>query len=118
MSDPLVEVRDLEIRLGAGPPVLAVPALDVRRGETLAVLGPNGAGKSTLFAALACLRRWSAGTLRFDGRPVERPGPAALAYRRQLAVVMQDPLLLDATALDNAAQGLRYRGVGRREARR
>jgi molybdopterin-binding protein len=114
---PLLEVRDLEVRFGTGPAALLVPALDVARGETLAVIGPNGAGKSTLFAALACLRPWRAGTLRFDGRPVAKPGPAALDYRRRLAVVLQEPLLLDATALDNAAQGLRYRGVPGREAR-
>jgi tungstate transport system ATP-binding protein len=114
---PLLEVRGLEVTMGDGGARLAVPALDVARGETLAVIGPNGAGKSTLFAALACLRPWRAGTLRFDGRPVDRPGPGALDYRRRLAVVLQEPLLLDATALDNAARGLRYRGVPRREAR-
>ncbi len=117
MRAPLVEVRELEVAFGPGPAALAVPALDVAHGETLAVIGPNGAGKSTLFAALACLRPWSTGSLRFEGVLVDSPGPGGLAYRRQLAVVMQDPLLLDATALDNAAQGLRYRGIGRREAR-
>jgi tungstate transport system ATP-binding protein len=117
----LLEARGLVVSApdagGRRAVLLEVPALDVSRGETLAVIGPNGSGKSTLFAALACLRPWTAGTLRFEGRPVEPPGPGALAYRRRLAVVMQDPLLLDATALDNAAQGLRYRGLGRRQAR-
>ncbi|HEX7125752.1 MAG TPA: ABC transporter ATP-binding protein [Thermodesulfobacteriota bacterium] len=113
----LLEVRGLEVRFGDGPAALVVEALDVAAGETLAVIGPNGSGKSTLFAALACVRPWDAGRLTFEGRPVEPTGPTALDYRRRIATVMQQPLLLDMTALDNAAQGLRYRGVGRREAR-
>ncbi len=117
MTVPLLSVRGLEVPFGDGPAALRVPALDVARGETLAVIGPNGSGKSTLFAALAGLRAWRTGTLAFEGRPVVPYGGEGLGYRRSLAVVMQQPLLLDLTALDNAALGLSFRGVPRRKAR-
>lgn len=113
----LLEVRGLEVPFGDDGAGLVVDALDVAQGETVAVLGPNGSGKSTLFAALACVRPWRAGRLVFDGVPVSPTGTGALGYRRRIATVMQEPLLLDTTALDNAAQGLRYRGVPHRTAR-
>jgi tungstate transport system ATP-binding protein len=49
--------------------------------------------------------------VRFQG---ERVSPAGgLAVRRRMASAFQEPLLADATVLDNAALGLRFRGVDR-----
>jgi tungstate transport system ATP-binding protein len=88
---------------------LEVPALDVRAGEVLAVVGPNGSGKSTLLRVLALLERPARGEVRVNGRPVDQAG--ALAVRRRMAMVFQHPLLADTTVLENAALGLRFRGV-------
>jgi ABC-type sugar transport system ATPase subunit len=110
---PVVEVRDLVVRRGRRT-VLDVPALAIRRGEILTVIGPNGAGKSTLAGALALLERPAGGTVLLDGRPVDW-GRGLLAARRRLAVVFQEPLLLDMTVRDNVGLGLRLRGVGRAE---
>ena len=41
-------------------------------GECVAVIGPNGAGKTTLIATLAGLRAPAAGTIAYDGTPLER----------------------------------------------
>jgi branched-chain amino acid transport system ATP-binding protein len=63
---PLLDVRKLGA--GYGPiPVLDDVALDVARGETVAVLGPNGAGKSTLMKSLSGLIRPVAGEIDFHG---------------------------------------------------
>ena len=43
----LIEIDDLLIQR-SGRTTLQIDALDIRKGETLAVVGPNGAGKSTL----------------------------------------------------------------------
>ncbi|HEV8663364.1 MAG TPA: ABC transporter ATP-binding protein [Candidatus Methylomirabilis sp.] len=113
MSAPFASVRDVRVRHGDRT-VLAVDALTVERGEILVLLGPNGAGKSTLLRVLTLLEPPSAGEVLFEGSPV---GPAErAAWRQRLCCCFQEPLLLDATALANAALPLRLRGVPRREA--
>ena len=91
--------------------VLDVPALEVRRGETLALIGPNGAGKSTLLRVMGLLEPPTAGEVRFGGAPVTCGD--GLPVRRRMASVFQEPLLADATVLDNAAMALRFRGAPR-----
>lgn len=45
--------------------------LTVREGEILALLGPNGSGKTTLLRCLNKILRPQAGTIHFQGRPLE-----------------------------------------------
>ena len=101
-------LRDVHRRHPAGF-TLQVPALDVRSGEVLAVIGPNGSGKSTLLRVLGLLERPDAGTVLVGGRPVAARD--ALAERRRLATVFQEPLLADTTVAANVALGLRFRGL-------
>jgi tungstate transport system ATP-binding protein len=101
-------------RCHGGRAVLDVPALDVLEGEVLALIGPNGAGKSTLLRVLGLLERPDAGTVLMDGRGVDARD--ALANRRTMAMVFQEPLLADASVADNVALGLRFRGVATAEA--
>jgi ABC-type sulfate/molybdate transport systems ATPase subunit len=105
--------RDLRVTAD-GRDLVAVPSLDVAAGETLAVLGANGAGKSTLLRALAHLNTASrSGDVLLDGATA-----ATAELRRAIAAVLQRPVLQRASVLDNAAAGLRLRGVRRGEARR
>ncbi|MFC0107339.1 ABC transporter ATP-binding protein [Kibdelosporangium aridum] len=103
--------RELRVTVD-GRALVTVPALDIADGETLAVLGPNGAGKSTLLRALGHLTHAS-GTVLLDGQPA-----TTTALRHAVAAVLQRPVLQRASVLDNAAAGLRLRGMGRSEARR
>jgi len=96
-----------------GHAVLDVPGLTVVRGEVLAIIGPNGAGKSSLLRIIGALEAPAAGTVCFQGEPVA--AGAALAVRRRMASVFQEPLLADTTVLDNVAMGLRFRGVSREQ---
>jgi tungstate transport system ATP-binding protein len=112
-APPLLAVRNLRVRKG-GADLLDIPALAVAAGETLALIGPNGAGKSTLLLALSGIEPPAGGELRFRGERVPA-GAAALAYRRRVAMVFQEPLLFDTTVFENVASGLRLRSLAREE---
>ncbi|HWQ29089.1 MAG TPA: ABC transporter ATP-binding protein, partial [Dehalococcoidia bacterium] len=59
--------------------------------------------------------RPSSGLVLFDGEPAPF---GSLALRRRMAVVFQEPLLLDTSVRDNVETGLRLRGVPGPERRR
>ena len=98
-----------------GRPILEVASLDVFPGELLAIVGPNGAGKSVLLETLALLQKPSQGRVLFEGQPVTG---RQLALRRRMAVVFQEPLLLDASVEGNVRSGLSLRGFSRAEQKR
>ena len=110
---PSLEVRGIRIRKG-GADVLNLPHLAVAPGETLSLIGPNGAGKSTLLLGLSGIEQPNAGELLFRGERVPA-GAAALAYRRRVAMVFQEPLLFDTTVFGNVASGLRLRNLPKAE---
>ncbi len=111
MPDVKLAVEAILVRKG-GRPVLSVPRLEVRTGEVLAIVGPNGAGKSTLLQVMALLERPASGGVYFDGRRVEGN---PLPYRRRMAVLFQEPLLLDTSVEKNVRSGLSLRGLPRSE---
>jgi tungstate transport system ATP-binding protein len=88
--------------------VLDIDALQVMRGETLAIIGPSGSGKSTLLRLLQFLEQPSAGRLTFEDRRVD--GAPPLANRRRVTTVFQRPIMLDRPVRDNLAYGLKLRG--------
>jgi len=89
----------------------AVEHLDLRvaADEFLCVLGPSGCGKSTLLSAIAGFLRPTQGCIVMDGRPITGPGA-------ERGVVFQEYALLPwMTVLDNAALGLKLRGMPKKE---
>lgn len=114
MTAPLLQLRDVLVEAG-GRAILDVPSLDARPSQVLAVVGPNGAGKSTLLRVFGLLEQPSRGEVLFDGDPV---GGERLKYRRRMAVVFQEPLLLDMSVEGNVQTGLSLRGVTGREQKR
>jgi tungstate transport system ATP-binding protein len=105
---PLLQLSSLLLRRDSRN-VLDIQSLSVERGEVLAIVGPNGAGKSTLFLAMASLLRADRGQILFNGIPMDAFG--VLEYRRRIALVLQEPLLLDMSVYENVAIGLRFRRV-------
>jgi NitT/TauT family transport system ATP-binding protein len=60
-----------------GREVLALDkvSLEVGNREFVALLGPSGCGKSTLLYLIGGFLPIETGTIRVDGKPVEKPGP-------------------------------------------
>ncbi|MGI6877593.1 ATP-binding cassette domain-containing protein [Microbacterium sp. gxy059] len=93
-------------------------ALEVARGETLAILGPRGAGLSTLLGAIAGSVPLTGGELRIGEQRVSRRRRVA-PKRRGTVLVDSDPRLFPhLTARENVAFGMRTRGVSRALARK
>lgn len=75
-------------------------ALNLRRGQRIALVGPSGGGKSTLLRLLAGLYAPGAGTLSIDGRPVDWP------RLRQLATLIpQETEVFEASLRENLTFG-------------
>jgi putative spermidine/putrescine transport system ATP-binding protein len=108
----LVEFRDVAKRYGAFTALSGID-LDVGRGEFLTLLGPSGSGKTTALMLLAGFERPSAGTILFEGRPVE----SVPANRRNFGVVFQNYALFPhLTVAQNVAFPLKARRCAAAEA--
>jgi len=114
VSDPLLQLEDIVVERGRHR-ILEVPSLDVLPNEVLAVVGPNGAGKSTLLRVIGQLERPSRGRVLFGGHPISGN---PLPFRRRMAFVFQEPLLLDTSVEGNVRSGLSLRGVPANERQR
>jgi peptide/nickel transport system ATP-binding protein len=93
-----LDVRDLEIRIGAaGPDVVSGISFEVPAGEVLGLVGESGSGKTTVaLALLGHARRGlriSAGEVRLDGTDLLQLPAADLRAVRgaRVAYVPQDP---------------------------
>ncbi len=73
--------------------------LTIRPGEHVAFVGPSGSGKSTLANLLLGLYGATSGRILIDGVPQAEWDMRWI--RRQLAVVLQDSVLLSGTIADN-----------------
>ncbi len=94
---------------GAGHRAVEHLDLDIAANEFLCVLGPSGCGKSTLLSAIAGFLMPTEGRIAMNGLPVTGPGA-------DRGVVFQEYALLPwMTVLDNAALGLKLRGMPRKE---
>ncbi|NMI01007.1 ABC transporter ATP-binding protein [Pseudonocardia acidicola] len=83
--------------------VLTDVSFRIAPGGSMAVVGPSGSGKSTLVRLLLRFDDPTGGVVRIDGRDVRDLDPAVV--RAQMAVVLQETLLFDASISDNIRAG-------------
>jgi len=84
-------------------PVLRHLSLHVLPGQTVALVGQTGCGKSTLVNLVYRYYEIGSGRLTVDGH--DMGSLDTRWYRRQLAMVPQEPIILEATIAENIAYG-------------
>jgi branched-chain amino acid transport system ATP-binding protein len=78
VTDALLAVAGLDAYYGRAH-ILSDVALELARGQVVALLGRNGAGKSTTMKAIMGLVPPAKGEITFAGRRIERLAPHAIA---------------------------------------
>jgi ABC-type multidrug transport system fused ATPase/permease subunit len=101
-----------------GRPVLRDIDLRIAPGEHVAVVGRTGAGKSTLAGLVLRFFDPQRGRVTIDGHDLRRVRLASL--RRQVTLMLQEPIIFRATVFENIAWGSRNpdRATVREAARR
>jgi ABC-type branched-subunit amino acid transport system ATPase component len=97
-GSPLLDVDRVTVRFGG---LLAVSELDlsVPAGSIVSVIGPNGAGKTTAFNTISGIYAPTSGSVRFEGRRLERSLTAG-TFWSAMGVGLLTGLLFAAAAVD------------------
>ena len=96
------------------PGVLALDSVsfDLRAGEVHALAGENGSGKSTLVKILYGAIQPDAGTLEFDGKPVQFTSPRQALEQGIVAISQELTLARTLTVTENVLMGRLPRRLG------
>ena len=83
--------------------VLHDVTLEIQPGESCAFIGPSGAGKSTLLNLVPRFFDPNSGAVKLDGADLREL--RLKDVREQIAVVLQEPIILPTTIAENVAYG-------------
>jgi len=98
-----VEFDEVRFAYEPGRPILKGISFRARPGETIALVGPTGAGKTTVALLMARFYEPQTGAIRIDAIDIRDATLASL--RRNIAVVIQPPLLIPGSLRSNIALG-------------
>lgn len=98
-----LELRNLSFYYAEGDVVLDAVSLVIRPGEKVALVGASGGGKSTLVQALLGLYPPSSGHILYGDVDVAEIGWPTV--RDNVGVVLQHPILFNASIRDNMTMG-------------
>ncbi len=99
-----IEISHLTFSYGSGAPALVDLCCYLPAGKRIALVGASGSGKSTLARILMGFYPAPAGTVKFDGLPLEQLRRSSL--RAHLAWIGQDAIILPASLRENLSFGL------------
>lgn len=94
-----VEFRHVSMRYVGGPEVLHDLSFRVEKDATVGIFGATGAGKTTLVSLLVRFYDPTAGAVLLDG--LDLRGYQVADLRRQVAFVLQDPVLFSTSIGEN-----------------
>ena len=75
---PVFEIAEGSIAFG-GNRALDSVSFAVEKGQLVGLIGPNGSGKTTLLNATSGIYPLDSGSIRFEGRPIEKAPPHEIA---------------------------------------
>jgi|TARA_B110000967_G_C18887739_1_gene565140 branched-chain amino acid transport system ATP-binding protein len=70
----LLEINDMRIHYGKIQAVKGI-SMTLEEGQIAALIGANGAGKTTVLRAVSGLQKLSAGSITFNGQPIQNKAP-------------------------------------------
>ena len=113
--DPLIQVRDVNLKYGAKQALFNVN-LDIPGKKATAFIGPSGCGKTTL---LRCLNRLNdlidtvtiTGSIRIGGQEIHDPTLDVSGLRKRVGMVFQKSNPFPKSIYDNVAYGPRIYGI-------
>ena len=103
-----IKFDDVFFRYGSGstePYVLSDINLDISPGQKVAIVGRSGAGKTTLIKLIPRLFDPTEGSVTLDDTDLREFDPGWL--RRQVGMVLQEPVMFNATIAENIAMGIK-----------
>ncbi len=104
MSEPILEIRDLEVSITKLPEIQIVNGvnLTIRPGEVHALMGPNGSGKSTLASTVAGSPEYTVdgGQILFKGEDITALAPDKRA-RQGMFLSFQYPTAIPGVTMVN-----------------
>ncbi len=105
MSEPLLELRDIEAGYGRAALVLRGLSVSVPAGTVVCLVGPNGAGKSTVLKVASGLLAPRSGTVHVDGQDVTGRSPQRMLAAGVAHVLQGHSVFPEMTVAENVGLG-------------
>lgn len=105
MSEPLLEVRDLERHFDGVKAVDGI-SFSVAHGEVVSIIGPNGSGKTTTLNLVTGTFRPNSGTIALEGERIERADSARIAEHGIARTFQNGRVFATLSVADNIEVGL------------
>lgn len=107
---PVFSIESVTIGFNSNAPLIEGLSFSVTSGEILGICGKSGCGKTSLLRAIAGLTDPISGQCRLQGSLPEEIGWPP--YRRQVVLMMQQPILLEGSVLESLQRPFHYHSAG------